>query len=106
MLPRRLLDRADDWPATPVSDAAFIGRADAPPVPARASTLKYCSVHRATVADDVPLVLVDAVEQASGPGIAIYACQPCVTRHRIVPFADRGTGGLRPVPPRGIQRAP
>lgn len=89
-----------------MTEPAFIGRTDLPPIAAGLVMPRYCSVHRDTVGADVPVVLIDALEQASGPGIAIHACQPCVTRHRITPFAERRTPPLHGVPPRGIQRAP
>lgn len=71
---------------------------------------QHCSIHRGDIPFDVKAVLVSAIEQGSGPGIPIYACQPCVTKHKVVPFSDEPDDPApgRPVYPQptGIRRAP
>jgi hypothetical protein len=42
--------------------------------------MRYCTVHRGTVTDDVAVILVGVLEQGSGPGIPVYACGPA--QHR------------------------
>lgn len=71
----------------------------------------HCAIHKGDVPDGVRAVLVDATEQGSGPGIPIYACQPCVDQHGIVPFSlgEDEHARIRPglgAPPTGIRRAP
>lgn len=70
----------------------------------------HCSIHKGDIPATVRAVLVSAIEQGSGPGIPIYACQPCVDRYKVVPFAELSdAGGLRRSvypPPTGVQRAP
>jgi len=46
----------------------------------------YCSWHHRFAAG---VRLIDVIEQGSGPGCVHYACPPCITVHRLVPFADR-----------------
>ena len=46
----------------------------------------YCSWHKRFAAG---VRLIDVIEQGSGPGCVHYACPPCITAHRLVPFADR-----------------
>lgn len=72
---------------------------------------RHCSIHRGDIPAGVTAVLVSAIEQGSGPGIPIYACQPCVDRHEVVPFADAPEDDIaagRPAYPlpSGIRRAP
>lgn len=70
---------------------------------------QHCTIHRGDIPAGVKAVLVSAIEQGSGPGIPIYACQPCVAKHKVVPFAgDDDSGPGRPVypVPTGIRRAP
>lgn len=69
----------------------------------------HCSIHRGDIPASVTAVLVSAIEQGSGPGIPIYACQPCVDRHKVVPFAELpgdDTQAAYGQPPLGIRRAP
>jgi hypothetical protein len=61
-----------------------------------------CSVHQGDIPGAVGLILVGVIEQCSGPGIPVWACQPCVTKHGIVPFEDDPVYTPRPT---GIQRA-
>lgn len=46
----------------------------------------HCSWHRGS-AEGVRLINV--IEQGSGPGGGVFACEPCRETHRLVPFADR-----------------
>lgn len=73
-------------------------------------TTGHCSIHRGGIPAGVEAVLVDAIEQGSGPGIPVYACRPCVTRHGVVPFGEAPEEDAlrRPEypPPTGIRRAP
>jgi hypothetical protein len=70
---------------------------------------QHCTIHRGDIPAGVRAVLVSAIEQGSGPGIPIYACQPCVAEHEVVPFAElpgddaQGAYGQRPL---GVRRAP
>ncbi|MGW3165850.1 hypothetical protein ACWC9Q_23825 [Streptomyces sp. NPDC001142] len=34
-------------------------------------------------------VLVDVIEQGSGPGIGLYACAPCREQRRIHPYGEQ-----------------
>ncbi|MEU8728779.1 hypothetical protein AB0C68_05285 [Streptomyces tendae] len=49
-------------------------------------TIGWCAWHK-DVADDVRVIQVD--EQGSGPGGVRHACQPCIDKHGLVPFAER-----------------
>ena len=46
----------------------------------------FCSWHKRFSAG---VRLIDVIEQGSGPGAVHYACPPCITTYRLVPFADR-----------------
>lgn len=50
------------------------------------TTYGFCSWHQ-RFADGVRLI--DVIEQGSGSGGTAYACRPCISLHRLVPFADR-----------------
>lgn len=69
---------------------------------------QHCSIHRGDIPDGVTAVMVSAIEQGSGPGIPIYACQPCVDQHKVVPFAELPAGDVQAYgqPPLGVRRAP
>lgn len=70
---------------------------------------QHCTIHRGDIPADVRAVLVSAIEQGSGPGIPIYACQPCVDRHEVVPFAELPSDDAQAAygqPPLGVRRAP
>ncbi len=68
----------------------------------------HCTIHKGAVADDAQRILIDSIEQGSGPGIPVYACRLCVTQHRIVPFAAEPEHGCLDDAPRPtrVQRAP
>ncbi len=46
----------------------------------------YCHWHQGHAEG---IRLIDAIEQGSGSGITHFACAPCRTRYRLIPFADR-----------------
>ncbi|GHA95660.1 hypothetical protein GCM10010330_57310 [Streptomyces tendae] len=46
----------------------------------------WCAWHK-DIADGVRVIQVD--EQGSGPGGVRRACQPCINKHDLVPFAER-----------------
>lgn len=46
----------------------------------------WCAWHRG---HSHGIRLIDAIEQASGPGVALFACEPCRTANALVPLADR-----------------
>lgn len=45
----------------------------------------YCSWHQRFAGG---VVLINIIEQGSGPGAVHYACAPCIEQHRLVPFTD------------------
>lgn len=53
----------------------------------RGPTVRRCAWHRAHV-ETAEATLVGAIEQGSGPGIAVYACGRCIDRYGIVPLRD------------------
>ncbi|WP_327342723.1 hypothetical protein [Streptomyces europaeiscabiei] len=58
------------------------------PVPAThaPTAYGYCSWHKGSAEG---IRLVDVHEQGSGSGGSLFACEPCMEAHRLVPFADR-----------------
>ncbi|MFB7655231.1 MULTISPECIES: hypothetical protein [unclassified Streptomyces] len=46
----------------------------------------YCSWHKGFAGG---VRLIEVIEQGSGPGGALFACETCRRIHRLVPFADR-----------------
>ncbi|MGA5435491.1 hypothetical protein ACPCIZ_12955 [Streptomyces cellulosae] len=45
----------------------------------------WCSWHKG-YSEGVRLVA--AIEQASGPGVGLFACEPCREANALIPFAD------------------
>jgi hypothetical protein len=50
-----------------------------------------------------PLVLVGSHEAGAGPGRAVYACQACVDRLRIVPLSEHPRWSLGAVRYRAVE---
>ncbi|MFI5754302.1 hypothetical protein [Streptomyces sp. NPDC051569] len=45
----------------------------------------WCDWH---VGPSETAVLIDVIEQGSGPGITWFACAPCREQRRLVPYGD------------------
>ncbi|MBT2505172.1 hypothetical protein J7I98_04515 [Streptomyces sp. ISL-98] len=50
----------------------------------------WCHWHKGP---SLTAVLIDAVEQTSGPGYGRYACAPCRQQRRLTPAAGQATPG-------------
>lgn len=55
------------------------------PALAPARTWTWCHWHQGYTATGL---LIAAIEQGSGPGTSLYACEPCRTEHRLTPWNE------------------
>ena len=61
-------------------------RTDLPPTSTESPSYGWCDWHKGPSGT---AVLVQVIEQSSGPGGGLYACAPCREQRGLVPFTDQ-----------------